>query len=83
VGLKLTPVRNPTDDQRFELCELNRDWRIEYTAPGELILMLADAGLAKDGRDFPLRRAKNPLDIHTWSRLHSKNTLVGLGLSLL
>jgi Uma2 family endonuclease len=39
VVLKLTPVINLTDDQLFELCQLNRDWRIEYTAQGELIVM--------------------------------------------
>jgi len=39
VVLKLTPVINLTDDQLFELCRLNRDWRIEYTAQGELIVM--------------------------------------------
>jgi Uma2 family endonuclease len=39
VVLKLTPAINLTDDQLFELCQLNRDWRIEYTAQGELIVM--------------------------------------------
>jgi Uma2 family endonuclease len=39
VVLQLTPVINLTDDQLFELCQLNRDWRIEYTAQGELIVM--------------------------------------------
>jgi Uma2 family endonuclease len=39
VVLKLTPVINLTDDQLFELCQLNRDWRIEYTAQGELLVM--------------------------------------------
>jgi Uma2 family endonuclease len=39
VVLKLTPVIHLTDDQLFELCQLNRDWRIEYTAQGELIVM--------------------------------------------
>jgi Uma2 family endonuclease len=39
VVLQLTPVINLTDDQLFDLCQLNRDWRIEYTAQGELIVM--------------------------------------------
>ena len=44
VVLKLTPVINLTDDQLFELCQLNRDWRIEYTAQGELIVMPPTGG---------------------------------------
>jgi Uma2 family endonuclease len=44
VVLKLTPVINLTDDQLFELCQLNRDWRIEYTAEGELIVMPPTGG---------------------------------------
>ena len=39
VVLRLKPVIHLTDDQLFELCQLNRDWRIEYTAHGELIVM--------------------------------------------
>jgi Uma2 family endonuclease len=39
VVLRLKPVITLTDDQLFELCQLNRDWRIEYTAQGELIVM--------------------------------------------
>src|SRR5262245_30286484 len=44
VVLQLTPVINLTDDQLFELCQLNRDWRIEYTAQGELIIMPPTGG---------------------------------------
>jgi Uma2 family endonuclease len=44
VVLRLTPVINLTDDQLFELCQLNRDWRIEYTAQGELIVMPPTGG---------------------------------------
>src|SRR4029450_7709506 len=44
VVLKLTPAINLTDDQLFELCQLNQDWRIEYTAQGELIVMPRTGG---------------------------------------
>lgn len=44
VVLKLTPVINLTDDQLFEFCQLNGDWRIEYTAQGELIVMPPTGG---------------------------------------
>jgi Uma2 family endonuclease len=44
VVLKLKPAINLTDDQLFELCQLNRDWRIEYTAQGELIVMPPTGG---------------------------------------
>ncbi len=35
----LQPVINLTDDQFYELCQLNRDLRIERTAQGELLIM--------------------------------------------
>lgn len=34
----LQPVINLTDDQFYELCQLNRDLRIERTAQGELLI---------------------------------------------
>ena len=33
------PVLNLTEDQFFELCQLNRELRIERTAQGELLIM--------------------------------------------
>ena len=44
VVLRLKPVITLTDDQLFELCQLNADWRIEYTAQGELIVMPPTGG---------------------------------------
>ncbi len=44
VVLRLKPVIHLTDDQLFELCQLNGDWRIEYTAQGELIVMPPTGG---------------------------------------
>jgi len=37
--MQLQPVINLTDDQFYELCQLNRDLRIEQTSLGELIVM--------------------------------------------
>lgn len=37
--VQMSPVIEMTDDQFFELCQLNRDLRIERTAKGELIIM--------------------------------------------
>jgi Uma2 family endonuclease len=39
VVLQTRPVLNMDDEQFFEFCQLNRDWRIERTAAGELIIM--------------------------------------------
>ena len=42
--LHLEPAVNLTDDQFFELCQLNRDLRIERTATGELVIMPPTGG---------------------------------------
>lgn len=39
VVLQTRPALQMDDDQFFEFCQLNRDWRIERTAEGELIIM--------------------------------------------
>jgi Uma2 family endonuclease len=44
VVLRLKPVIHLTDDQLFALSQLNRDWRIEYTAQGELVVMPPTGG---------------------------------------
>ncbi|HSF31205.1 MAG TPA: Uma2 family endonuclease [Candidatus Tectomicrobia bacterium] len=62
VVLKLTPVLNLTDDQLFELCELNRDWRIEYTAQGELIVMPPTGGETGN------RNAEITFQVQAWAR---------------
>ena len=38
IVLQMWPVFEMTDEQFFEFCQLNRDYRIERTANGELIL---------------------------------------------
>ncbi len=39
VVLRTCPAFDMSDDQFFEFCQQNRDWRIERTAEGELIIM--------------------------------------------
>ena len=63
VVLKLTPVVNLTDDQLFELCQLNGDWRIEYTAQGELIVMPPTGGETSN------RNAEITYQVQSWTRV--------------
>jgi Uma2 family endonuclease len=62
VVLKLTPAINLTDDQLFELCQLNRDWRIEYTAQGELIVMPPTGG------ETGSQNAEITFQVQSWTR---------------
>jgi Uma2 family endonuclease len=62
VVLQLTPVINLTDDQLFELCQLNRDWRIEYTAQGELIVM------PPTGAESGSQNAEITFQVQLWTR---------------
>jgi Uma2 family endonuclease len=62
VVLKLKPVINLTDDQLFELCQLNRDWRIEYTAQGELIVMPPTGG------ETGSQNAEITFQVQSWAR---------------
>jgi Uma2 family endonuclease len=62
VVLKLKPAINLTDDQLFELCQLNRDWRIEYTAQGELIVM------PPTGAETSNRNAEITFQVQAWTR---------------
>lgn len=51
--LKLHPVVEMTADQFFEFCQLNRDYRIERTASGEIIIM-SPTGSETGNRNFDL-----------------------------
>ena len=62
VVLRLKPVITLTDDQLFELCQLNRDWRIEYTAQGELIVM------PPTGWETGNRNAEITFQVQSWAR---------------
>ncbi|MBD2433414.1 MULTISPECIES: Uma2 family endonuclease [Fischerella] len=51
--LQLHPAIQMTDDQFYELCQLNRDFRIERNAFGELVIM-PPTGSETDERNFNL-----------------------------
>jgi Uma2 family endonuclease len=51
--LHLQPIINLTDEQFFELCQINRDLRIERTVTGELLIM-PPTGTETGGRNFRL-----------------------------
>src|SRR2546421_8206820 len=51
--LRTRPVLDLSEDQFFELCQLNRDLRIERTAEGELLIM-PPAGWETSGRNAEL-----------------------------
>jgi Uma2 family endonuclease len=62
VVLRLKPVLHLTDDQLFELCQLNRDWRIEYTDQGELIVMPPTGGETGN------QNAELTFQVQSWAR---------------
>jgi Uma2 family endonuclease len=62
VVLRLKPVIHLTDDQLFELCQLNADWRIEYTAQGELIVMPPTGGETSN------RNMEITFQLQSWTR---------------
>jgi Uma2 family endonuclease len=62
VVLRLKPVIQLTDDQLFELCQLNGDWRIEYTAQGELIVMPPTGGETSN------RNMEITFQLQSWTR---------------
>jgi Uma2 family endonuclease len=51
--LKFHPVITMTDDQLFEFCQLNQDFRIERKATGEIVIM-SPTGSETDQRNFDL-----------------------------
>jgi len=53
IVLQLHPAIQMTDDQFYELCQLNRDFRIERNAFGELVIM-PPTGSETDERNFNL-----------------------------
>jgi Uma2 family endonuclease len=62
VVLQLKPVITLTDDQLFQLCQLKGDWRIEYRAQGELIVMPPTGGESSN------RHAEMTFHIQSWTR---------------
>jgi Uma2 family endonuclease len=51
--VRMHPVIELTDDQFFELCQINRDLRIERTTTGELLIM-SPTGSETGGSNFEL-----------------------------
>lgn len=51
--LQLQPAIAMTDNQFYEFCQLNRDFRIERSAAGELVIM-SPTGSETDQRNFDL-----------------------------
>jgi Uma2 family endonuclease len=51
--LKFYPAIAMTDDQLFEFCQLNQDFRIERQATGEIVIM-SPTGSETDERNFDL-----------------------------
>ncbi len=51
--LKFHPVITMTDDQLFDFCQLNQDFRIERNTTGEIVIM-SPTGSQTDERNFDL-----------------------------
>ncbi|MEM9923187.1 MAG: Uma2 family endonuclease [Cyanobacteria bacterium P01_D01_bin.50] len=71
--LKFHPVITMTDDQLFDFCELNKDFRIERKANGEIIIM-SPTGSETDQRNFDLI-----VQLGIWTK--QNGTGVGFGSS--
>ncbi len=61
VTLNLHPVLELTDDQFYELCQANRDLRLERTATGEIIIMPPAGG------ETGHRNIKLSFQLEAWS----------------
>ena len=53
IVLQMRPVLEMTDEQFFDFCQLNRDYRIERTANGEMMIM-SPTGSETGNRNFKL-----------------------------
>lgn len=62
IEIDLKPVVNLTDDQYFDLCQANRDLRIERTAQGKLIIMPPTGGETGN------RNIEISYQLQAWSR---------------
>lgn len=62
--LRLSPVLDLTDEQFFELCQINSDLRMERTAEGEIIFMAPTGGETSNRNSEIIRQLGN------WARQH-------------
>src|SRR3954464_9715344 len=60
--LRTRPALNLSEDQFFELCQLNRDLRIERTAEGEWLI------LAPAGGDTSAGNAQITIQLGIWAK---------------
>lgn len=60
--VNLDPIIHLTDDQFFELCQVNRDLRFERNAKGELIIMTPAGGESSN------QNAELTVDLGLWNR---------------
>lgn len=68
IPLRLRPVIELTEDQFFELCQLNRDIRIERTAEGEMLLMPPTGGETSDSN------AEITMQLRLWAKRDGTGT---------
>ncbi len=73
IVLKFHPVISMTDEQLFEFCQLNKDFRIERKANGEIVIM-SPTGSETEERNFNLIG-------QLWSWTKQDGTGVGFGSS--
>ncbi len=62
IVLQLQPALSLDDDQFFDFCQLNQDWRFERTAAGELMIM-SPTGSETGGYNFDLT-----VELGIWTR---------------
>lgn len=60
--LNLSPVLQLTDDDFYNLCQANRDLKLERTAKGELVVM------SPTGGEVGRQEADLIVDLGVWSR---------------
>lgn len=60
--LKVPPAVALTDEQFYQLCVANEEWRFELTADGELIIMPPTGG------ESGIRNADLTTDVNLWNR---------------
>lgn len=68
--LRLSAALRFTDDEFFELCEINRDLRLERTAEGDIIVM------PPTGFETGDRNAEITTQARTWSKKDGRGVLV-------
>lgn len=62
LSLNIPPAVGLTDEQFYQLCIANEEWRLELTAEGELIIMPPTGG------ESGIRNADLTTDLNLWNR---------------